>query len=324
MSDLEHAVVLGVGGSADGPAALQFAVREAAGRDCPLVLIRTWESSPLYDGVLMLTRHDLEQAGSIVLQSALDRVEELAPELDCRSRLVEGRPEDELVEAGQRAQLLVLGSPGRSVHRLGRVLSQVAAHASCPVVVVPDDVAGTRGDVVVGIDGDGVSLDAVGYAFEQASRWHAGLVAVMALATGLDAYLPSEGLLEQLQERGRRSLAEELSGWCEQYPDVGVSQLVALGPPVSTLTAAARSAGLLVVGSHGRGTLRALALGSVSSSLLRAAPCSVAVVRNHDRGDQVARGAGRLTGEQLAGASWSSPWPPVRAAMPASGKVGGR
>jgi nucleotide-binding universal stress UspA family protein len=324
MSALEHAVVLGVGGSADGPAALQFAVREAAGRDCPLVLIRTWESSPLYDGVLMLTRHDLEQAGSIVLQSALDRVEELAPELDCRSRLVEGRPEDELVEAGQRAQLLVLGSPGRSVHRLGRVLSQVAAHASCPVVVVPDDVAGTRGDVVVGIDGDGVSLDAVGYAFEQASRWHAGLVAVMALATGLDAYLPSEGLLEQLQERGRRSLAEELSGWCEQYPDVGVSQLVALGPPVSTLTAAARSAGLLVVGSHGRGTLRALALGSVSSSLLRAAPCSVAVVRNHDRGDQVARGAGRLTGEQLAGASWSSPWPPVRAAMPASGKVGGR
>lgn len=309
MSDLEHAVVLGVGGSVNGAAALQFAIQEAAGRDRPLLLIHAWESSPLFDGVLLLTRHDLEQAGAIVLQSALDRVEELAPELDCRSRLVERQPEDELIEASERGELLVLGSPGRSVHRLGRVLSQVPAHASCPVVAVPDDVARTRGDVVLGIDGEGVSLDAVGYAFEQASRWHVGLVAVMALATGFDAYLPSEGLLEQLHERGRRSLAEELSGWCEQYPDVEVSQLVALGPPVSTLTAAARSAGLLVVGSHGRGTLRALALGSVSSSLLRAAPCSIAVVRNHDRGDEVARGPGRLTGEQLAGASWSSPWP---------------
>ncbi len=309
MSDLEHAVVLGVGGSVNGAAALQFAIQEAAGRDRPLLLIHAWESSPLFDGVLLLTRHDLEQAGAIVLQSALDRVEELAPELDCRSRLVERQPEDELIEASERGELLVLGSPGRSVHRLGRVLSQVPARASCPVVAVPDDVAGTRGDVVLGIDGEGVSLDAVGYAFEQASRWHVGLVAVMALATGFDAYLPSEGLLEQLHERGRRSLAEELSGWCEQYPDVEVSQLVALGPPVSTLTAAARSAGLLVVGSHGRGTLRALALGSVSSSLLRAAPCSIAVVRNHDRGDEVARGPGRLTGEQLAGASWSSPWP---------------
>jgi nucleotide-binding universal stress UspA family protein len=311
MSDLEHAVVLGVGGSANGAAALQFAVQEAAGRGRPLLLIHAWESSPLYVGVLMLTRHDLEQAGSIVLQSALDRVEELAPELDCRSRLVEGRPEDELVEASQHAQLLVLGGPGRSAPKLGRVLRQVPAHAWCPVVAVHHDGADSPDNVVVGIDSDGVCLEAVGYAFEQASRWHVDLVAVMALATGFDAYLPSEGLLEQLHERGRRSLAEALSGWCERYPDVAVSQLVALGPPVSTLTAAARSAGLLVVGSHGRGTLRALALGSVSSSLLRAAPCSVAVVRNHHRTGQVARGAERPTGEQLAGASWSSPWPMV-------------
>lgn len=309
MSDLEHAVVLGLGGSADGTAALQFAIREAAGRDRPLVLLHAWESATPYEGMPPFTQHDLEQAGADVLQSAHDRVEERAPELDCRSRLVEGRPEEELVKASQDAEVLVLGCRGPRAPRLGRVLTQVSAHASCPVVAVPDDVADTRGDVVVGIDADGVCLDAVGFAFEQASRWHVGLVAVMALASGFDAYLPSQGLLEQLRERGRRCLAEALSGWCEQYPDVAVSQRVAFDSSVSTLMAAAQSAGLLVVGSHGRSKLRALALGSVRNSMLRAAPCPVAVVRNHNKGEQDARGAGRPVGEELAGASWSSPRP---------------
>jgi len=100
---------------------------------------------PLSEGVLLFTRHDLEQTGAIVLQSALDRVEELAPELDCWSQLLERRPEGELVEASKRADLLVLGNPGGSTHRLGHILTHVPAHASCPVVAVPDDVAGLRG-----------------------------------------------------------------------------------------------------------------------------------------------------------------------------------
>jgi nucleotide-binding universal stress UspA family protein len=309
MSDLEQEVVLGVGGSADGTSALQFAVREAAGRDRPLLVIHAWETSPLYEGALLYSRHDLEQAAAIVLQGALDRIEELAPALDCRSRLVQGRPEDELVQASRRAELLVLGRSPHSTSRLGGVLSHVPARAACPVIAVPAGAAATRGDVVVGIDGDGVCLEAIGYAFEQASRWDVGLVAVMALATGFDAYLPSPGLLEQLHERGRRHLAEALSGWCERYPDVTVSHLVTLGAPLPAITEAAQNAGLLVVGTHGRGTLRALALGSVSSSLLRTAPCPIAVVRNNQRASHGGRGGERVTDEQLAGASWSSPWP---------------
>ena len=313
MTDLEHVVVLGVGGSADGSAALQFAVREAVGRGRPLLLIHAWEGSPLYEGVLLFTRHDLEQAGAIVLQSALDRVEELAPSLDCRSRLVEGRVEDELVEASREAELLVLGCAGRDASRLGRVLGHVPARAACPVIAVPEAVTDVAGDVVVGIDGLGVCLDAIGYAFEQASRWDVGLVAVLALATSFDAYLPSEGLLEQLHERGRRCLAEALAGWCEQYPDVAVTQLVALGDASSTLTAAAQNAGLLVVGTHGRGSVRALALGSVSSSLLRSARCPVAVVRNRHGAEPGRRGPERHTDEQLTGASWSRrPHQPTR------------
>jgi nucleotide-binding universal stress UspA family protein len=54
---------------------------------------------------------------------------------------------------------------------------------------------------------------------------------------------------------------------------------VSLDAPHLALQGAAASAGLLVVGSHGRGALLRAALGSVSSSLLRSAPCPVVVVR---------------------------------------------
>ena len=72
--------------------------------------------------------------------------------------------------------------------------------------------------------------------------------------------------------------------------DAAVAQAEALGPleieavlvedgAAHALLAAADEADLLVLGSHGRGGLRSLLLGSVSQSVVQHAPCPVAVIR---------------------------------------------
>jgi nucleotide-binding universal stress UspA family protein len=59
--------------------------------------------------------------------------------LEIEQRLVEGDPGDALVDASASAELVVVGSHGRSGLRaalLGSVSRHVASHAVCPVVVV--------------------------------------------------------------------------------------------------------------------------------------------------------------------------------------------
>ncbi|GIH81274.1 hypothetical protein Plo01_77030 [Planobispora longispora] len=62
--------------------------------------------------------------------------------------------------------------------------------------------------------------------------------------------------------------AEALAGRGERYPDVKVVAQAVNGHPVDVLKETSAGAGLLVVGSRGRGDLTGLLLGSVSHSLL--------------------------------------------------------
>ena len=70
-----------------------------------------------------------------------------------------------------------------------------------------------------------------------------------------------------------------MAGWQEKFPDVAVVHKVVLGHPVPMLVSRAADARLLVVGSHGRGAVRSVLMGSVSHGVLHHASCPVAVVR---------------------------------------------
>ncbi|BDB42140.1 universal stress protein [Mycobacterium kiyosense] len=58
-----------------------------------------------------------------------------------------------------------------------------------------------------------------------------------------------------------------------------VERVVEEASPVRALTAAARDADLLVVGSRGRGGFTGLLLGSVSTQCAQHAPCPVVIIR---------------------------------------------
>lgn len=54
---------------------------------------------------------------------------------------------------------------------------------------------------------------------------------------------------------------------------------VAEGPPAEVINSAARECDLVVIGTHGRGGLRRVLMGSVAEQVLRKAPCPVMTVR---------------------------------------------
>jgi nucleotide-binding universal stress UspA family protein len=157
-------------------------------------------------------------------------------------------------------------------------------HAHCRVAVIGDAVPvgpkDLRGPVVVGIDGSPASELATAIAFDEASRRRVDLVAMHAwrdpdLSKGMDMDWSA------LQSIAIKNLTERLAGWRERYPDVTVHPHVVWDNPAHHLLGEAKSAQLLVVGSHGRGGFAGMVLGSVSTAVAQAARIPVIVARSH-------------------------------------------
>lgn len=288
-------IVVGIDGSANSDAALDWAITEATGRKRPLHLFSAGirqipGGEAIYDDSELdaaVTRQALAAADQH-LATAAARVRERSPDLDVTTQSTVDRAAGGLVDLSSRADSIVLGRSGhgRMVGALlGSVAVQVVTHAHCPVVVVHESDGGpaeARG-VVVGIDGSAVSELALDYAFEQASWRGVHLDVVHAWWTTVPSGLTHDLKADQVT-RERLTLSESLAGWSEKYPDVEVRESVPIGPIALTLTTAAETAELLVVGSRGRGGFRSLLLGSVSQGVLQHAACAVAVVRARDDG----------------------------------------
>jgi nucleotide-binding universal stress UspA family protein len=190
-----------------------------------------------------------------------------------------------LLAETQTAAMVVLASRGLggfSGMLVGSVAVQVSAHGQCPVVVVKGE-WGRPGPVVVGVDGSPAGGRAVGFAFEFASFAGLPLTAVQAYrfpVTGEPGdMLPLVYDVDQLAEEEAAVLGEALAGWRERFPDVPVRSAVTRARPARALVDASEQAGIVVVGSRGRGGFTGLLLGSVSHAVLHHASCPVAIVR---------------------------------------------
>lgn len=281
-------VVVGVDGSESALDAVRSAATEAAARGTGLRLVAVF--TPLPAG----TRHDLGLA-PVHRQQVTDTLREqlasaarvaaaAAPGVAAETELRTGFPAQVLVEESWTAALTVVGSRGLggfSGLLVGSVAVAVAAHGGSPVLVVRGDRApDTGGPVVLGVDGSPAGEAAVGLAFEAASRRGVPLRAVHAWS---DVHVaPAAAVLidrEAMETEERALLAEQLAGWSEKYPDVAVEQVVVRDRPAHALVEESARAGLVVVGSRGRGGLTGLLLGSVGHALLHHAQSPVLIAR---------------------------------------------
>jgi nucleotide-binding universal stress UspA family protein len=147
---MSGSIVVGVDGSDASRVALRWAAEEAKLRSAPLVAIHAWSfvpPQPIGDpGMLAVPAGDLAgqlSAESDAARMGLDQAVEdaLGAEsgVELERKLVEGDAGEALVAASKSAELVVVGSHGRSGFKaalLGSVSRHVVDHAACPVVVV--------------------------------------------------------------------------------------------------------------------------------------------------------------------------------------------
>lgn len=285
-----RAVTVGVDGSECALRAVRWGAAEAARRGSPLRLVTAFGWLPEHPSFRMDYREVLRGRAEAQLATARAAARRAAPSTEVEAEVVMGSPYPVLGAEARKAQLLVVGSRGRGrIEGLlaGSVGVALAASGPCPVVIVRgeerDPGEEAQLPIVVGVDGSAGNEDAIAFAFDAAAGRNVELVAVHAwhvpVPFGYDPFeersAVSEEELQALDER----LAGHLARWARKHPDVPVRRVLARGRPAPCLLEQARQAQLVVVGSHGRGVLAGLVLGSVGNVLVHRAPCPVAVVR---------------------------------------------
>ncbi|WP_160140996.1 MULTISPECIES: universal stress protein [Cryobacterium] len=235
---------------------------------------------------------DFQPAYERALAEAIRRVDQAAPNCRKTGYIRHGVPTDELVRASAAADLLVIGTNKTGVLAgavYGTLPLRLTAHAKCPVIVVPAVWAPRTGPVVVGLEDDALAAGALDFAAREAAHFGRPLSIVHAwtipatVAVEFGAVIP----YDELRQAHAEILAERAERVRAANPDLQVTEVLEQGLPAFVLVEASRDASLIVVGTHGRGAVGSLFLGSVSHDVLLNLPCPVAVVpRPDDAGDR--------------------------------------
>ena len=139
-------IIVGTDGSSRSQAAVEWGTREAAIRQVPVTVVIVyqaavgfWGGKPSYPEGDELARN----AQAIAQEQADKALSQLGftcpPTVEVRA--VYGIPADELMKAAGEADMLVVaarGAGGFARLLLGSVATQLADHARCPLVIVPE------------------------------------------------------------------------------------------------------------------------------------------------------------------------------------------
>ncbi|WP_168176544.1 universal stress protein [Williamsia sp. 1135] len=291
MNNVQRLVV-GVDGSEHSLDAVRWAATDAIVRAVPLTIVTAVreKAQNLSDAVNLrvdtpqVVRRQAERTLETASGVARDTVGTHA--LAVTTAVVEGAPTDVMVRWGSDTTLLVVGSRGLGEFTgglIGSVSTAVVGHARCPIAVVgsAERAVSASLPVVVGLDGTGNSEPALAQALTEASARGVDLVAVHAqIDFDPDRALP-EGLANAMfppDVFDDLTLAENLAGWQEQFPDVRIRRHAVRDRPVRKLVHEAANAQLIVMGSRGRGGFPSMLMGSTSQAVLHTVDIPVLIV----------------------------------------------
>ncbi|HZK59644.1 MAG TPA: universal stress protein [Cryobacterium sp.] len=278
-------VIVAVDGGPASAAAVRWALERARSVQLTLELTTVVELgwSPLAgqeDEFRPLYERALAEAGR--------QVEQDAPSLKKTSVVRRGVPVDELVRASVDADLLVIGT-NKTGFLTGAVYGtlplRLAAHAQCPVVVIPANWEHGDGHVIAGVEDDATSEIALDFAAREATRLGRTLDVMHAwtIPATIGADFGSAIPFDALNEAHVEILAKAAARIRAAHPGLEVTEWVEQGPAAPLLVEASKGAEMLVVGTHGRGAVAGLILGSVSHDVLLNMPCPVVVVPRADQ-----------------------------------------
>jgi len=219
------------------------------------------------------------------------KIEEAAKAVDAEAKAaVSSSPARGLHELAEEieADLILVGSARHG--RVGQILAGSVGvallHGSpCAVGIAPsryrDQSADGIAAVTIGFDGSEESGLALVAASRLASETGAKLK-LISVAEPPPIVASRAGIAgwQNLTEAGQSRAREQLVKARETVPDgIEVEASLITGDPVDALVNVAEATGtLLVVGSRGYGPLRRVLLGSVSTDLVRSAPCPLIVI----------------------------------------------
>ncbi|WP_049907200.1 universal stress protein [Halovivax asiaticus] len=256
--------------------ALTYALEVAAAYDATAHLLYVADtnkpSQVQYQGAVLDV---LEQEGEEVLADASERATNAGVTVD--DELVQGDPRHEIVAASEGADLVVMGTHGRSGidgYLLGSVTEHVVRKTETPVVTVREKATWTypHERVLVPFDGSPHARDAL----ELATAVAADTGATLHLLGVVDE--PTFGAFGS--STGDEDARELLDAAMADIDDVPVETVVESGAVPETIRTVATDAGadLIVMGTHGRQGVNERLLGSTTDRVLRSAPVPVLTV----------------------------------------------
>lgn len=221
-----------------------------------------------------------------------------ATRLGIECRIVEGDVVGEILAAARTADLLVVGTHGRSGFErlvLGSVAERLLRQARCPLLIVPrasPDAAGTMPrlfhHIVAAVDFSPASAQAAAFAISLAEEAdaHLTLVHALDLPPAVETWIveseAGSARLQQWRHAASGRLDDLVPADARTY--CHVEERVEAGPAARVIldVAAQRDAGLIVIGAHGGGPLEQMLIGSTAQRVVRHAACPVLIVRAVD------------------------------------------